>query len=177
MEIMSPTSPERSQVWIHLASQSFWSMFTWMCVSTCSAIFSMVDIYGRHESASHSHPRSRIVNVGKPTLLIIHLTSPICHYCFPHLVLGTWQSQLFTKPCHNRDTQLAESDAGISIQGQGILEVFLLLSWSIYSCRRSSDFIISSSWRGVGNISAHLLRWIETQLTSRMVTLLGLRYT
>lgn len=96
---------------------------------------------------------------------------------FRHMILGTWQSQLFTKPRHNRDTQLAESDAGISIQSQGILEVFLWLSWSIYSCRRSGDFIISYAWNAVRNISAQLLRWLETQLTSRMVTLLGVGYT
>ena len=149
MEIVSPTSLQRLQVWIlekrslgrisslqstltcydcivrrvkhpiiHLGRQSFWSNFTWMCVSAMS----MVNVYGRHESGSPSHPRSRIVNLGKPTLLIIHLPSPV----FP--VLGTWQSQLFTKPRHNRNTQLAESDAGISIQSQGILEVFLWLS-------------------------------------------------
>ena len=107
------------------------------------------------------------------SLLCWSSISGVSHIWF----LAPGQSQLFTKPRHNRNTQLAESDAGISIQSQGILEVFLWLSCSIYSCRRSGDFIISYAWNGVGNISAQLLRWLETQLTSRMVTLLGVGYT
>ena len=99
--------------------KSFWSSFTWMCVCRlCPWLMSMEDM--------------KVEVLHTPEVELWTLASLLCWSSishlrrFRHMILSTWQSQLFTKPCHNRDTQLAESDAGISIQSQGILEVFIL---------------------------------------------------